>query len=224
VKHEQSIDCGGGYIKILPNGLDQENFNGESEYNLMFGPDICGATKKVHFIITHKGKNHLIKSDVRAESDELTHLYTLIINADQSFQILIDNKEVKKGTLLDSFDILPAKEINDLQSPNLLTGLMRKKSLIPKPKNLRIGTLPLPPSKILRLNNPRTGTLNSTVNGKLPPSLTLNTRVNGRQPRSPTLLTKESGSTPKSLTPSTKKIMRSTLSPATNMSVLKSGK
>jgi len=28
-------------------------------------------------------------------------------------KILIDNKEVKKGTLLDSFDILPPKEIND---------------------------------------------------------------------------------------------------------------
>jgi calreticulin len=79
----------------------------------MFGPDICGATKKVHFIITYKGKNHLIKTDVRAESDEFTHLYTLILNADQSFQILVDNKEVKKGTLLDSFDILPPKEIND---------------------------------------------------------------------------------------------------------------
>jgi len=113
VKHEQSIDCGGGYIKILPTGLDQENFNGDSEYNIMFGPDICGATKKVHFIVTYKGKNHLIKTDVRAEADEFTHLYTLIINPDQSFQILIDNKEVKKGTLLDSFDFLPPKEIND---------------------------------------------------------------------------------------------------------------
>jgi len=60
-----------------------------------------------------KKKNHLIKSEVRAESDEFTHVYTLILNADQTFQILIDNKEVKKGSLIDSFDILPAKEIND---------------------------------------------------------------------------------------------------------------
>jgi calreticulin len=113
VKHEQNIDCGGGYVKILPAGLDQENFNGDSEYNIMFGPDICGATKRVHFIVTYKGKNHLIKSEIRAESDEFTHLYTLILNPDQTFQVLIDNKEVRKGNLLEAFDFLPPKEIND---------------------------------------------------------------------------------------------------------------
>jgi calreticulin len=113
VKHEQDIDCGGGYVKILPTGLDQENFNGDSEYNIMFGPDICGATKRVHFIVTYKGKNHLIKNEIRAESDVFSHLYTLIINPDQTFQVLIDNKEVRKGSLLEAFDFLPPKEIND---------------------------------------------------------------------------------------------------------------
>jgi len=80
----------------------------------MFGPDICGATKRVHFIVTYKGKNHLIKkNEIRAESDEFTHLYTLILNPDQTFRVLIDNKEVRKGNLLEDFDFLPAKEIND---------------------------------------------------------------------------------------------------------------
>jgi calreticulin len=134
VKHEQNIDCGGGYVKILPAGIDQENFNGDSPYNVMFGPDICGATKKVHFIIGYKGKNHLIKSDVRAESDELTHLYTLILNPDQSFQILIDNKEVKKGTLLDSFDILPPKEINDPSVSKPLDWVDNKEIVDPEAK------------------------------------------------------------------------------------------
>ena len=46
------------------------------------GPDICGPTKKVHVIIGYKGKNYLIKKDITAESDELTHLYTLIIKPD----------------------------------------------------------------------------------------------------------------------------------------------
>lgn len=32
VKHEQKIDCGGGYLKILPSTLDQKTFNGDSEY------------------------------------------------------------------------------------------------------------------------------------------------------------------------------------------------
>lgn len=37
VKHEQSIDCGGGYIKLFPSDLKQENMHGDSTYNIMFG-------------------------------------------------------------------------------------------------------------------------------------------------------------------------------------------
>lgn len=37
VKHEQNIDCGGGYIKLFPSQLNQEDMHGESVYNIMFG-------------------------------------------------------------------------------------------------------------------------------------------------------------------------------------------
>lgn len=37
VKHEQEIDCGGGYIKLFPSDLNQEDMNGDSTYNIMFG-------------------------------------------------------------------------------------------------------------------------------------------------------------------------------------------
>ena len=47
VKHEQNIDCGGGYVKVFPSSLDQADMHGDSVYNLMFGPDICGpGTRK----------------------------------------------------------------------------------------------------------------------------------------------------------------------------------
>ncbi len=32
VKHEQSQDCGGAYIKVGPGPLDQEKFEGETKY------------------------------------------------------------------------------------------------------------------------------------------------------------------------------------------------
>lgn len=48
VKHEQNIDCGGGYVKLWPSTLTQKDMHGDSPYNIMFGPDICGpSTKKV---------------------------------------------------------------------------------------------------------------------------------------------------------------------------------
>jgi len=48
VKHEQSIDCGGAYIKLLPGGdkFNSKTFGGDAPYGIMFGPDICGSTKR----------------------------------------------------------------------------------------------------------------------------------------------------------------------------------
>jgi len=114
VKHEQKIDCGGGYIKILPGPIDQSAFNGDTPYNLMFGPDICGySTKKVHVIFNYNGQNHLIKKDIPAETDEFTHLYTLVVKPDNTYRVLIDEKEVAAGSLSEDWDFLPPKEIKD---------------------------------------------------------------------------------------------------------------
>ncbi|KAK6302535.1 hypothetical protein J4Q44_G00268900 [Coregonus suidteri] len=114
VKHEQNIDCGGGYIKLFPADLDQADMHGDSNYNIMFGPDICGpGTKKVHVIINYKGKNHLISKDVRCKDDEYTHLYTLILNPDNTYEVKIDNKKVESGSLEEDWDILPPKKFKD---------------------------------------------------------------------------------------------------------------
>merc|ERR1711934_919744 len=114
VKHEQNIDCGGGYIKLFDCKLDQADMHGESPYNIMFGPDICGpGTKKVHVIFEHKGKNHLIKKDIRCKDDVFTHLYTLIVNTDGTYEVLIDNESAQTGSLTDDWDFLPPKMIKD---------------------------------------------------------------------------------------------------------------
>jgi len=114
VKHEQKIDCGGGYIKLLPPGTDQETFSGDSKYNIMFGPDICGtSTKKVHVILNYNDKNHLIKKEIPCETDQLTHVYTLIIRPDQTYEVRIDGTKKDSGSLLDDWDFLPAKTIKD---------------------------------------------------------------------------------------------------------------
>ncbi|XP_038820027.1 calreticulin-like [Salvelinus namaycush] len=114
VKHEQNIDCGGGYIKLFPADLDQADMHGDSRYNIMFGPDICGpGTKKVHVIINYKGRNHLISKDVRCKDDEYTHLYTLILNPDNTYEVKIDNKKVESGSLEEDWDILPPKKVKD---------------------------------------------------------------------------------------------------------------
>jgi calreticulin len=116
VKHEQNIDCGGGYIKLLPAPLDQNDFKGgasESQYNIMFGPDICGSTKKTHFILAHGGKNHQIKKNIPCESDEYTHTYTLVLSPDNTYEVYIDGNKKESGSVEDDFPILPDKKIKD---------------------------------------------------------------------------------------------------------------
>jgi len=114
VKHEQNIDCGGGYVKVMASDADIVNFHGETPYNIMFGPDICGpGTKKVHVIFNYKGKNIQIKKDVRCKDDEMTHLYTLIVRSDNTYEVKIDGEKVESGDLETDWEFLPAKQIKD---------------------------------------------------------------------------------------------------------------
>jgi len=114
VKHEQNIDCGGGYAKVFDCSLPQDDMHGDSPYLIMFGPDICGpSNKKVHVIFNYKGKNHLIKKEIRPKDDVYTHLYTLIVNPDQTYEVLIDNEKVESGDFDSVWDFLPAKTIKD---------------------------------------------------------------------------------------------------------------
>jgi len=114
VKHEQKIDCGGGYWKLTGPGLDQANFEGSSEYQIMFGPDICGySTKRVHAIFNHEGENLLTTKTTNCETDEMTHVYTLVVNADNTYAILIDGEEKSAGSMYDDWEFEKPKMIKD---------------------------------------------------------------------------------------------------------------
>ena len=114
-KHEQKLDCGGGYVKILPSTADQATFGGDTPYQIMFGPDICGTkTKRVHVIFTDKkGENLLTKRDVACETDQLTHVYTLVLHPNNTYAVLVDNEERASGDLEADWDFLPPQTIAD---------------------------------------------------------------------------------------------------------------
>jgi len=118
VKHENKLDCGGAYIKLLPggDGFDAAGFGGDTPYAIMFGPDICGASnKRTHVILNYAptGENVLIKKDIPCETDQVTHLYTLVLRPDDTFEVFVDNKSVRDGKLEEAFPLLPPKEIKD---------------------------------------------------------------------------------------------------------------
>jgi len=121
VQHEQDLDCGGAYIKLLEDGLDQSKFGGDSEYKLMFGPDICGTgTRRTHAILSYDKKstegkleNFLHTKNIKVETDTAPHLYTMILKADDTYDVKIDGKSVQDGKISENWEMLHAKKIKD---------------------------------------------------------------------------------------------------------------
>jgi len=80
----------------------------------MFGPDICGySTKRIHAIFNHKGENLLTTKTTQCETDELTHVYTLVVKADSTYEILIDGESKTTGSMYDDWDFELPKKIKD---------------------------------------------------------------------------------------------------------------
>ena len=78
------------------------------------GPDICGFDKrKVHVIFNYKGKNLLTKKEIKCKEDQMTHLYTLILNPDNTYEVQVDKEKVESGKLEEDWDFLPPKRIPD---------------------------------------------------------------------------------------------------------------
>lgn len=108
------MDCGGGYIKLFREGIDQATVSGSTDYAVMFGPDVCGhSTRKVHVIFNYKGKNLDCKKDIKCEIDRFTHVYTLIVRPDNTYEVRVDGEKRESGNLADDWDFLPPKQIKD---------------------------------------------------------------------------------------------------------------
>lgn len=113
VKHEQVLDCGGGYVKLLSSEIDPKKFDGQTPYYLMFGPDICGPNRRIHCIISYKGTNYLWKKEITPSAETSTHLYKFVLKPDQTYAVYLDDEEVAAGSLLEDWDFLGPKEIPD---------------------------------------------------------------------------------------------------------------
>jgi len=117
IRHPQDIDCGGGYIKLLGSDYDPAKFNGETPYSVMFGPDICGATKRIHTILNVKGENKLIKNTLECESGQTSAVYRLVLNSDDTFKVTMNGQEKASGKIKDNWDIEKPAKIPDPSKP-----------------------------------------------------------------------------------------------------------
>lgn len=122
VKFQDSLTCGGSYIKLYDSdGAEASEFKDDTRYVIMFGPDRCGATDKIHFILQHKSpktgkwEEKHCQEPPSVPHDNLSHLYGLVIKPDNSFEIFVDGVSKTSGNLLTSMQppVNPPKEIDD---------------------------------------------------------------------------------------------------------------
>jgi len=129
---QKGLECGGAYLKFLTadDDLSAASLTEKSGYSVMFGPDKCGTTNKVHLILRHQNpvnkqweEKHL-KKEVSIKTDSNAHLYTAILRQDQTFEIFIDSESVASGNIKDEmnafvdgsqkdYGFVPPKEIDD---------------------------------------------------------------------------------------------------------------
>lgn len=127
MRPQVAFTCSGPYIKIFSNkSFEPKDLTNESEYTIMFGPDRCGHSKKIHFIFNHfHPKRHIflqksMKQNTKISNnvpiDVYNHLYTLIVRPNNTFSILVDNTEIRNGSLFFDFEppLLEPYEIDDL--------------------------------------------------------------------------------------------------------------
>lgn len=103
--------------------LHADEFSNASPYVIMFGPDKCGSTNKVHFIVNHKNpktgkyeEKHLMSAP-SANIVKTTELYTLIVNQNNTYAIKRNNNLIKEGSMLTDFApaFSPEAEIDDAE-------------------------------------------------------------------------------------------------------------
>jgi len=123
VQLKEGLECGGAYVKLLTHSdsLKLTELDGDTPYSIMFGPDKCGNTNKVHLILRHKSpktgkieEKHLLKTPP-LKMDKLPHLYTVVLKKDNTYQVLVDGEVGADGSLFEDFQppINPPAEIDD---------------------------------------------------------------------------------------------------------------
>ncbi|TRM61557.1 Calreticulin family-domain-containing protein [Schizophyllum amplum] len=125
VKYQKGGNCGGGYIKLLEDGFQTsgKEFDDKTPWTIMFGPDMTCPGTKIHFIFRHKNpitgefeEKHL-KTPPKPSIEKLTNLYTLILNPDNTYEVLFNGESKSSGSLLEDFNpaVMPPAEIDDAE-------------------------------------------------------------------------------------------------------------
>lgn len=133
VRFGRDVECSGAYIKLLTQThlLRLSQFSESTPYSVMFGPDKCGTSHRLHLIVrvtdSSNGRNQEIHAPQPADdltvyfTDQQPHLYTLQLYQDSRYEIFIDQSLISQGRLLT--DEVQYTESPDSQPESPVSGL-----------------------------------------------------------------------------------------------------
>eukprot|EP01055_Gregarina_sp_Pseudo9_P005228 Gregarina_sp_Pseudo_9__5227@NODE_584_length_2547_cov_99_643142_g551_i0_p1_GENE_NODE_584_length_2547_cov_99_643142_g551_i0NODE_584_length_2547_cov_99_643142_g551_i0_p1_ORF_typecomplete_len613_score205_91Calreticulin/PF00262_18/5e59Calreticulin/PF00262_18/4_8e07Calreticulin/PF00262_18/1_6e03_NODE_584_length_2547_cov_99_643142_g551_i01662004 len=115
VQYEKKVECGGAYFKLFDSSRLQDKdvteFDENTPYSIMFGPDKCGyMTNKVHLIVKYPHpkiegewvEEHLADAP-KVSSLSGAHQYGFALLPDGTVQVFLDGEVVLDGTMKDVF-------------------------------------------------------------------------------------------------------------------------
>mmetsp|Transcript_88161 Transcript_88161/g.139370 ORF Transcript_88161/g.139370 Transcript_88161/m.139370 type:complete len:501 (+) Transcript_88161:65-1567(+) len=130
--------CGGGYIKVLPHDFDQEWFQDDTPYLIMFGPDVCGYDP-AHTLLTFKAphENVPLRKKLKTmifDHEKFTRFYTLHVRPDDTYTLYLDFKPMIEGHMRNTHNF-PSETMDDPKDKKPRKWDDREKIPHPKHKN-----------------------------------------------------------------------------------------
>jgi calnexin len=94
MRPQMAFTCSGAYIKVFSTpDFDPRRLSNETRYAIMFGPDRCASSNRIHFIFQHfhpirkRWLQKALRDPPEAPTDIYTHLYTLVIRPNATFSM-----------------------------------------------------------------------------------------------------------------------------------------
>jgi len=131
VKFQEKLDCGGAYVKLFnaDDIEDEKDFNHNTPYTIMFGPDKCGDRSLIQFRYARRSAtgelyDSATKDPGPVPRDNKTHLFKLVVHPNNSYFISTDGNRGVRGDLTQTMEpalwLAPMAEGEDKKEPGIL--------------------------------------------------------------------------------------------------------
>lgn len=114
IKNENKIEKGHIGLKLFSSKFKPHKFSSKTKYEILFGPDFNDWDRQhLEFRVVRNRTSYVSMKPVLAFTDKFTHLYTLVIYANQTYKIIKDGFVDIENHVEDDFCYCQPREIPD---------------------------------------------------------------------------------------------------------------